>query len=173
MGSSIFGDLSILSDEILAKLIQVKDHQVQDLGHLVKTTPLKKGEIREYVDLTLDKNLDELTVKLLLKLKELYFKRKLKVPKGRKQMRPAKKRYIIGLNEVLKHLQAGNLTCVIMATNLEKVEQEKGIDDLVSQIAEICRKNKIPLIYSLNRYRLGCAAKYKGQKVSACGIMNY
>ncbi len=82
----------------------MKDHQVQDLGHLVKTTPLKKGEIREYVDLTLDKNLDEMTVKLLLKLKELYFKRKLKVPKGRKQMRPAKKRYIIGLNEVLKHL---------------------------------------------------------------------
>jgi len=173
LGSSIFGDLSILQNEILAKLIQVQDHQVRDLGHLAKTTPLKKGEIREYVDLTLDKNLDDLTVKLLLKLKELYFKRKLKVPKGRKQMRPAKKRYIIGLNEVLKHLQAGNLTCVIMATNLEKVEQEKGIDDLVSQIAEICRKNKIPLVYSLNRYRLGCAAKYKGQKVSACGIMNY
>lgn len=132
IGSSIFGDLSILQNEILAKLMQVKDAQVQDFAHLIKFTPLKKGEIRDYVDLVIDRNLDELTVKLLLKLKELYFKRKLKVPKGRKQMRPAKKRYIIGLNEVLKHLQAGNLTCVIVATNLEKVEQEKGIDDLVS-----------------------------------------
>jgi hypothetical protein len=34
------------------------------------------------VDLEIDKNLDDLTAKLLLKLKELYYKRKLKVPKG-------------------------------------------------------------------------------------------
>lgn len=84
------------------------------------------------------------------------------MPKGRKQMRPAKKRYIIGLNEVFKHLQAGNLNCVIIATDLEKVEIEKGVDDLVCQIAEICRKRKIPLVFSMNRYRLGCATKYKG-----------
>ena len=104
----------------------------QSVGtYLADATPLRKGQVREYVDLEIDNNLDELTVKLLLKLKELYYKRKLKVPKGRKQMRPAKKRYIVGLNEVLKHLQAGNLTCVIIATNLEKVELEKGIDDLV------------------------------------------
>lgn len=88
-------------------------------------------------------------------------------------MRPAKKRYIIGLNEVWKHLQAGNLNCVILATNLEKVEEERGIDELVRLIAEMCRKRKIPLIYSMNRYRLGCVTKYKGQNVSACGIMNY
>ena len=132
-----------------------------------------KSQSREYVDVTLDKNLDQLTVNLVLKLKELYFKRKLKVPKGRKQMRPAKKRYIIGLNEVWKHLQAGNLNCVILATNLEKVEEERGIDELVKSIAEMCRKRKIPLIYSMNRYRLGCVTKYKGQNVSACGIMNY
>ena len=25
----------------------------------------------------------------------------------------------------------------------------------------------------MSRYRLGCAAKFKGQYVSACGIMNY
>jgi len=65
-------------------MLQVDDSKEQDLGHLAKTH-FNKGEIREYVDLVLDKNLDNLTVKLLLKLKELYFKRKLKVPKGRKQ----------------------------------------------------------------------------------------
>ena len=48
----------------------------------------------------LDKNLDDLTVSLILKLKELYYKRKLKVPKNRKQNRPAQKRYVNGLNEV-------------------------------------------------------------------------
>lgn len=25
----------------------------------------------------------------------------------------------------------------------------------------------------MTRYRLGCATKFKGQKVSACGVMNY
>jgi hypothetical protein len=45
---------------------------------------MKKGKLREYVDVELTKNLDDLTVKLILKLKELYFKRKLKQPKGRK-----------------------------------------------------------------------------------------
>lgn len=31
----------------------------------------------------------------------------------------------------------------------------------------------IPLVYSLNRYRLGCLAKMKGQNVSAVGVMNF
>jgi hypothetical protein len=51
---------------------------------LLANSTVRKGEAREYVDLVLNKNLDDLTVKLLIKLKELYYKRKLKVPKGRK-----------------------------------------------------------------------------------------
>jgi ribosomal protein L7Ae-like RNA K-turn-binding protein len=42
-----------------------------------------------------------------------------------------KKRYIIGIKEVLKHLNAENLTIVVLANNLEKVDGEKGLDDLV------------------------------------------
>lgn len=38
---------------------------------------------------------------------------------------------------------------------------------------ETCRRTQIPLVFSMSRYRLGCAAKFKGQYVSACGIMNY
>ena len=88
-------------------------------------------------------------------------------------MRPPKKRFLIGLNEVTKHLQAGNLSCVILATNLEKVEEEHGTDYILKSIVKMCRKMKVPLVYSMTRYRLGCATKYKGQKVSACGVMNY
>ena len=51
---------------------------------------------------------------------------------------------------------------VILATNMEKVEDEKGIDEVVSEIAEICRKTQTPLVYSMNRYRLGCVSKFKG-----------
>jgi ribosomal protein L7Ae-like RNA K-turn-binding protein len=62
---------------------------------------------------------------------------------------------------------------VIIATNLEKVEEAGGTDEIVSQIALSCRRLKIPLIYSMNRYRLGCATKFKGQLVSAVGIRNF
>jgi hypothetical protein len=88
----------------------------------------KPGKAREYVDVKLGKSLDDLTVNLIMKLKELFYRRKLKVPKNKKDKRPAKKRYIIGLNEVQKHLQAGNLTMVILATNMEKVDESSGID---------------------------------------------
>ena len=61
---------------------------------------------------------------------------------------------------------------VILATNLEKVEDDHGTDSVILKISEMCGKMKVPLVYSMSRYRLGCATKYKGQKVSACGIMN-
>lgn len=35
------------------------------------------------------------------------------------------------MKEVVKHLHAENLKLVILATNLERVEGEKGLDDLV------------------------------------------
>ena len=53
---------------------------------------------------------------------------------------PIKKRYIIGLKEVIKHLDAENLKMIILAINLEKVEGEKGLDDLVYHIIVACRE---------------------------------
>ena len=62
---------------------------------------------------------------------------------------------------------------VILATNMEKVEEEKGIDEVVADMASTCRRMDVPLVYSMNRYRLGCLSKFKGQNVSAVGIMNF
>ena len=113
-------------------------------------------------------------VNLVLKLKQLYFNRKIKVPKGKhKANMPVKKRYVTGLNEVCKHLKAGNLTMVIIATDLEKVEEEGGIDEVIATIANTCQKAKVPLVYNLTRTRLGCLAKQKGQSVSAVGVQNF
>ena len=86
---------------------------------------------------------------------------------------PVKKRYVTGLNEVCKHLKAGNLTMVIIATDLEKVEEEGGIDEVIATIAHTCQKAKVPLVYNLTRTRLGCLAKQKGQSVSAVGVQNF
>ena len=80
--------------------------------------------------------LEEMVANLILKLKLLYFNRKIKVPKGKhKANKVVKKRYVTGLNEVSKHLKVGNLTMVILATDMEKVEDEGGIDEVIAQIA--------------------------------------
>ena len=80
--------------------------------------------------------MEDLVVNLVLKLKSLYYNRKIKTPKGKhKANKVVKKRYVTGLNEVSKHLKVGNLTMVIIATDLEKVEDENGIDELIASIA--------------------------------------
>jgi len=80
---------------------------------------------------------------------------------------------MLGLREVQKHLNADNLTMVILATNLEKVEEAKGTDEIVTAIAATCRSKKIPLVFAMNRWKLGCASKFKGQLVSAVGIRSF
>lgn len=91
---------------------------------------LQESKVREYVDVLQNgTELQNSVVQLILKLKQLYYNRKIKQPKGKhKANRPAKKRYILGMKEVTKHLNAGNLTMLIVATNLEKVDGENGID---------------------------------------------
>ena len=98
----------------------------------------KRNKVREYVDLDQEdheklQTLDDLVTRLILKLKQFYYNRKLKPPKGKlkSNIRVVKKRYITGLNEVNKHLKAGNLSMVIIAVDLEKVEEEGGIDDMI------------------------------------------
>lgn len=79
----------------------------------------------------------------------------------------------MGLREVLKHLKAGNLKMVILATDMEKVEEENGIDNFMIELMALCMKLKVPYVFSVNRFKLGCLAKVRGQKVSAVGVLNF
>ena len=94
---------------------------------------MKILQLREYVDSVQNQDL-HLSVKgLLYKLKELFFIRKTKPQKGKykKSNLAPKKRYLIGLNEIMKNLKAKKLNMVIVSTNLEKVEGEKGLDEYI------------------------------------------
>jgi selenocysteine insertion sequence-binding protein 2 len=73
-----------------------------------------------------------------------------------------KKRYIVGIKEVLKHLNAENLKMIVIAVNLEKVDGDKGLDDMVYHLIETSRLQKIPLVFALSRYKLGFVSKYQG-----------
>ena len=73
-----------------------------------------------------------------------------------------KKRYIIGTKEVVKHLIAENLKMVIMAVNLERIEEDKGLDDLVEHMILKCRELNVPIVFAFTRYKLGLLTKFKG-----------
>ncbi len=50
--------------------------------------------------------------------------------KGKSGLRNLKKRYIIGMKEVVKHLNLENLKMIIMAINLERADGENGLDGM-------------------------------------------
>ncbi len=93
--------------------------------------------------------------------------------KGGKIQRNLKKRYIVGMKEVIKHLNAENLKMIIMAVNLERVEGDNGLDGMIYDIIQTCRDQKIPLVFCLSRYKLGYVSKFQGQKASLLGIFNF
>ena len=67
----------------------------------------RRCKIREYVDMAQTEELGHAVRSLLYKLKELYFIRKTKPQKGKfkKSLQVPKKRYLIGLKEIMKHLK--------------------------------------------------------------------
>jgi hypothetical protein len=93
-----------------------------------------KKSIREYVDIIQTQDLETSLFYLIQKLKKLYFNRKMNPTKGVGGLRNLKKRYIIGMKEVLKHLNVENLKMVIMAVNIERAEGENGLDGMIYDV---------------------------------------
>ena len=94
-----------------------------------------KKSIREYVDVIQTPELEKAVFNLVQKLKKLYFSRKINPNKKSKgNQKNLKKRYIIGMKEVFKHLNAENLKMIIMAINLERVEGENGLDGMAYDV---------------------------------------
>lgn len=89
-----------------------------------------------------------------------------------------KKRYLIGLKEIKKHLKLQKLTMIIVAVNIEKDESDSaegnGLNQYVMEIVNECRQyQKIPLVFCLTRNQLGTVTKFKGQVASVVGIDNF
>lgn len=84
-----------------------------------------------------------------------------------------KKRYIVGMKEVVKHLLAENLKMVIVAVNLEHVDGANGLDEMIYNVIQATRDQRIPLVFCLNRFKLGYVTKFQGQHASIVGIFNF
>lgn len=79
------------------------------------------------------------------------------------------KRYCVGFNEVLKHLETRKIKLVLIAPDLESND---SIDQLVERVKSICRQNRVPYVFTIKRRKLGFHLMKK-VPVSCLGIINY
>jgi ribosomal protein L7Ae-like RNA K-turn-binding protein len=85
----------------------------------------------------------------------------------------AKKRFIVGMREIEKYLRLKEILCLFIVPNIEKVQNEKNnLDDRILKIIKDCREMKIPVLFGLNKFKLGKISRKKNSSVSMLGIIN-
>uniref|UniRef100_A0A5F5PUL6 SECIS binding protein 2 n=1 Tax=Equus caballus TaxID=9796 RepID=A0A5F5PUL6_HORSE len=83
-----------------------------------------------------------------------------------------KRRLVLGLREVLKHLKLRKLKCIIISPNCEKIQSKGGLDDTLHTIIDYACEQNIPCVFALNRKALGRSLN-KAVPVSVVGIFSY
>lgn len=124
---------------------------------------------REYCSgQVLDKEIDEECIAMLQKLVQFQERTYQKDPMNAK----SKRRFVLGIREVTKHLKLRKLCAVLISPNLEKIQAKGGLDDALQLIIQLCKNQSIPYIFALGRRAMGRAVS-KLVPVSIIGIFNY
>ncbi|XP_061623034.1 selenocysteine insertion sequence-binding protein 2-like isoform X1 [Phyllopteryx taeniolatus] len=125
-------------------------------------------KFREYCSQMLSKDVDQCVTSLLKELvrfqDRLYQKDPMKAH--------MKRRMVMGLREVLKHLKLRKVKCVIISPNCERVQAKGGLDEALHTIIDTCREQEVPFVFALSRKALGRCVN-KMVPVSLVGIFNY
>jgi selenocysteine insertion sequence-binding protein 2 len=80
----------------------------------------------------------------------------------------ARRRIVMGLREVARGIRSHKVKMIVMANNLD---QYGAIDEKLQDILDLAREKDVPVIFELNKRRLGKAVG-KAIKVSVVGIQN-
>ncbi|XP_070547288.1 selenocysteine insertion sequence-binding protein 2-like [Ptychodera flava] len=123
---------------------------------------------REYCNQMLDKDIDACCTTLLQTLCRFHDRQYHKDPTKAK----SKRRLVMGLREVTKHLRLKKIKCVVISPNLERIQSRGGLDDALDAIISLANDNNVPFIFALGRKALGRAVN-KLVPVSVVGIFNY
>ncbi|XP_015746216.2 selenocysteine insertion sequence-binding protein 2 isoform X2 [Python bivittatus] len=123
---------------------------------------------RDYCTQVLSKEVDSCVTDLLKELVRFQDRLYQKDPVKAK----TKRRLVMGLREVLKHLKLKKLKCVIISPNCEKIQSKGGLDETLHLIIDSACEQNIPFVFALNRKALGhCVNKLV--PVSVVGIFSY
>ncbi|NXT78251.1 SEBP2 protein, partial [Zapornia atra] len=125
-------------------------------------------KFRDYCSQVLSKEVDSCVTDLLKELVRFQDRLYQKDPVKAK----IKRRLVMGLREVLKHLKLKKLKCVIISPNCEKIQSKGGLDDTLHNIIDCACEQNIPFVFALNRKALGHCVN-KAVPVSVVGIFSY
>lgn len=139
---------------------------IQKFEGIQPETNFNSKIIREYVDQILDKEVDKKFGDFIVKMRDIYFKKKASNPLK------AKRRFVVGMREVEKHIKLEDVKCLFIVPNVEKVEGENSLDERLLKIFKDCGKQTIPIIFGLNKFKLGKLARKKNSAVSVLAFIN-
>ncbi|KAM8885389.1 selenocysteine insertion sequence-binding protein 2-like [Spinachia spinachia] len=125
-------------------------------------------KFRDYCSQMLSKDVDECVTALLKELVRFQDRLYQKDPMKARM----KRRIVMGLREVLKHLKLRKVKCVILSPNCERIQAKGGLDEALYTIIDTCREQGVPFVFALSRKALGRCVN-KAVPVSLVGIFNY
>lgn len=125
-------------------------------------------KFRDYCSQVLSKDVDECVTNLLKELVRFQDRLYQKDPMKARM----KRRLVMGLREVLKHLKLKKIKCVIISPNCERIQSKGGLDEALHNIIDTCREQGVPFVFALSRKALGRCVN-KAVPVSLVGIFNY
>ncbi|XP_072040506.1 uncharacterized protein [Amphiura filiformis] len=132
------------------------------------TPKIHSRRFREYCNQVLDKDIDACCTTLLQALVRFQDRQYHKDPNKAK----AKRRIVMGLREVTKHLKLKKIKCIIVSPNLERIQAKGGLDEALNTIMSLSHEQDVPVIFALGRKALGRAVN-KLVPVSVVGVFNY
>nr|XP_056704513.1 selenocysteine insertion sequence-binding protein 2 [Euleptes europaea] len=159
------------NSEVPEQCIEVSGTSENSLApaQLNSTLPkIHSRRFRDYCTQVLCKEVDSCVTDLLKELVRFQDRQYQKDPVKAK----TKRRLVMGLREVLKHLKLKKLKCVIISPNCEKIQSKGGLDETLHLIIDSACEQNIPFVFALNRKALGRCLN-KAVPVSVVGIFSY
>ncbi|KAJ3603491.1 hypothetical protein NHX12_028236 [Muraenolepis orangiensis] len=145
-----------------------KPGEEPSVGEQEDTIDTGHRKFRDYCSQVLSKDVDECVSALLKELVRFQDRLYQKDPMKARM----KKRLVMGLREVLKHLKLRKVKCVVISPNCERIQSKGGLDEALHTIIDTCREQGVPFVFALSRKALGrCVSK--AVPVSLVGIFNY
>ncbi|XP_026067969.1 selenocysteine insertion sequence-binding protein 2-like isoform X2 [Carassius auratus] len=152
------------------------DESISENGTLKSWNPnsnpslpkIHSRKFRDYCNQVLRKDVDECVSSLLKELVRFQDRLYQKDPMKARM----KRRLVMGLREVLKHLKLRKVKCVIISPNCERIQSKGGLDEALHTIIDTCRDQGVPFVFALSRKALGRCVN-KAVPVSLVGIFNY
>ncbi|XP_030593112.1 selenocysteine insertion sequence-binding protein 2 isoform X2 [Archocentrus centrarchus] len=136
--------------------------------HPTNAPKVHSRKFRDYCSQILSKDVDECVTSLLKELVRFQDRLYQKDPMKARM----KRRIVMGLREVLKHLKLRKIKCVIISPNCERIQSKGGLDEALHTIIDTCREQGLPFVFALSRKALGRCVN-KAVPVSLVGIFNY